>query len=170
MGSPWLSSAWVTLAPTATTSATPLRRSTATSRLPAPRWSATCPPMGTPSTTPSRSSTVSSLASPSTRTLRTTSLRAATPGGQPQEPDVRVLQEPERAHEGGAGDAAVRVQAALPGAHVHGGGAEADHVRRGIVSRRAYDAAGPTASGDSNAGLRSGNRRRGKTTARRCVK
>merc|ERR1712094_88208 len=51
--SPWRSSASVTLAPTATTSATPSRRCTATSPLPAPRWSATCPPTGTPSTTKS---------------------------------------------------------------------------------------------------------------------
>ena len=67
-----------------------------------------------------------------------------------------VLQEPERAHEGGAGDAAVRVQAALPGAHVHGGGAEARHLTFSgkRFPHRVYDAAGPTAFRDSNAGRR----------------
>jgi hypothetical protein len=44
-------------------------------------------------------------------------------GGQSEESNLRVLQEPQRTHEDRAGAVALRMQASLPGAHVHGGGA-----------------------------------------------
>ena len=55
--------------------------------------------------------------------------------GQLEESDLRVLQEPVGAHQGGTSDVTLRVQAAVSGIDVHGGGAEVGDVT-GMIKKQ----------------------------------